>query len=291
MYARGTGRLEIEVVGNATLLLRYGNVTLLTDPNFLHRGQYAYLGNGLVSRRLREPARAVEELPELDAIVLSHLHGDHFDRVARRSLDHHLPVFTTPHAARRLHTLYGFRAAQSLPIWQDAWVRKADTQVRITALPARHAGHPILRRLLPPVMGTLLQFGPLDGPAGVSLYLTGDTLLFEGLSEIPRRFPGIDLAVLHLGGTTLPGGLLVTMDAEQGVELARRLDPVRIMPVHYEQYTVMKSPLSAFLDAAQRAGLSDHIVHCAPGATTVFNGADSQRGQRPHLPGPDGTAE
>ena len=39
-------------IGTATVLLRHGGFTLLTDPNFLHRGQLAYLGKGLVSRRL-----------------------------------------------------------------------------------------------------------------------------------------------------------------------------------------------------------------------------------------------
>ncbi|MEW2412849.1 MBL fold metallo-hydrolase [Streptomyces sp. NPDC046866] len=270
MTQPGADRLEIEFIGNATLLLRYGSLTLLTDPNFLHRGQYAYLGNGLVSRRLHDPSRSAEGLPALDAVVLSHLHGDHFDRVARRGLDHGVPVFTTPHAARRLNAVHGFRRAVGLATWQDGLVGRAGCRARITALPARHAGHPLLRRLLPPVMGSLLQFGPADGPARINLYLTGDTLLFEGLDEIPRRFPGIDLAVLHLGGTTLPGGLLVTMDAEQGAELARRLDPARLMPVHYDEYTVMKSPLSAFLDAARRQGLADRLVHCPRGGTTVL---------------------
>jgi L-ascorbate metabolism protein UlaG (beta-lactamase superfamily) len=67
---------------------------VLTDPNFLHQGQRAYLGYGLVSKRRKPPALTVAELPPIDAIVLSHLHGDHWDRVAQRGLDHSLPVVT-----------------------------------------------------------------------------------------------------------------------------------------------------------------------------------------------------
>ena len=48
--------------GNATTLLRLGPFTLLTDPNFLHRGQRAYLGKGLWSRRLTEPSMQPEDL-------------------------------------------------------------------------------------------------------------------------------------------------------------------------------------------------------------------------------------
>ena len=88
-------------VGTATTLLRLGEFTVLTDPNFLHRGQRAYLGKGLWSRRLTEPAMQPGDLPALDAVVLSHLHGDHFDRIARQELARAQPVLTTPAAARR----------------------------------------------------------------------------------------------------------------------------------------------------------------------------------------------
>lgn len=93
--------ITVTFVGNATTLISAGGLTLLTDPNFLHRGQRAYLGHGLVSKRLEEPALRLRELPPVDAIVLSHMHGDHWDRVAQRGLDHGLPVVTTPHAATR----------------------------------------------------------------------------------------------------------------------------------------------------------------------------------------------
>src|SRR3954453_1042198 len=96
-------------VGTATTLLELGSFTLLTDPNFLHRGQRAYLGKGLWSRRLTEPAFDVADLPKLDAILLSHLHGDHFDRVARAELAREQPVLTTREAARTLGR-WGFDA-------------------------------------------------------------------------------------------------------------------------------------------------------------------------------------
>ncbi|OSZ59532.1 MBL fold metallo-hydrolase [Streptomyces pharetrae CZA14] len=259
------GALDVHFIGNATVLLRYGGLTLLTDPNFLHRGQFAHLGYGLLSRRLTEPALDVGELPRLDGIVLSHLHGDHWDRRARRHLDHSVPVLTTPHAARRLRVAHRFPRTAGLRTWQGLTLGRGDTRVRVTALPGRHAGQPLLRGLLPPVMGSMLEFGPVGGPVRLRLYLSGDTVVHDGLDEIGRRFPAADLAVLHLGGTRLPGGFVVTMDGAQGAELARRLDPRRILPVHYGDYTVMRSPLSAFLDEIDAIGLGDRVVHCGHG--------------------------
>src|SRR3954466_11837185 len=88
---------SLTFIGTATVLIRYGGFTILTDPNFLHRGQSAKLGYGLRSRRLTEPALSIPELPPLDVVLLSHHHGDHFDEVAAAGLDHALPVVTTPH--------------------------------------------------------------------------------------------------------------------------------------------------------------------------------------------------
>src|SRR5829696_8922993 len=105
-------------IGNATTLLRWGPFTVLTDPNFLHRGQRAYLGHGLWSRRRTEPATQPDQLPELDAVFLSHLHGDHFDRIARRNLPRDLPVLTTGQAALRLRR-WGFAAAVPLAPWRS----------------------------------------------------------------------------------------------------------------------------------------------------------------------------
>ncbi|MEV4340824.1 MBL fold metallo-hydrolase [Streptomyces sp. NPDC049590] len=257
--------LDLHFIGNATVLLRYGPLTLLTDPNFLHRGEYAYLGYGLLSRRLTEPALGPEDLPRIDGIVLSHLHGDHWDRRARRSLDRGVPVLSTPHAARRLKVLHGFRRTAGLRTWQALTLQRQGVRATVTALPGRHAGHPVLRGLLPPVMGSMVEFGPVGGPARLRLYISGDTLLHDGLEEIGRRFPAADLAVLHLGGTLLPGGFLVTMNGAQGAELVRRLRPRAVLPVHYEDYTVMRSPLSAFLAETGRLGLGDRVVPCPHG--------------------------
>ncbi|WP_129843726.1 MBL fold metallo-hydrolase [Streptomyces sp. RFCAC02] len=269
------GAAEIQFIGNATMLIRYGELTLLTDPNFLHRGQAAHLGYGLVSRRLTEPAVDVADLPheDLDAVLLSHLHGDHFDRVARRGLDRGLPFVTTPHAARFLKGLHGFRRAAGLRTWQSRTLRHGDSSVRITALPGRHAPGPA-RLLLPPVMGSLLEFGDRSGEVRLVLYISGDTVLYDGLREIAERCPGIHLAVLHLGGTTLPGGLVVTMDAAQGAGLLDMLRPRRALPVHYDDYTVFRSPLDDFLAEAGRRGHGARLVRCAPGERVTV-GADA----------------
>jgi L-ascorbate metabolism protein UlaG (beta-lactamase superfamily) len=242
-------------VGNATAVLRLGPFTLLTDPNFLHRGEFAYLGYGLVSRRLTEPALAIDELPPLDAVLLSHLHGDHWDRRAREGLDKSLPIVTTTHAAKRLRSRDKFDAAVGLDTWQSHRLTKGGTTLTVTSLPGVHSTKPVLKALLPPVMGSLLELSDDSGTVTNRVYVTGDTMLFDGLDEIARRHPDIDTAIVHLGGTTLPGGFVVTMTGRDGVECLRRIRPRAAVPVHYDDYGVFKSGLDEFRRAVDEAGL------------------------------------
>ena len=101
------------------------------------------------------------------------------------------------------------------------------------------------------------------------MYISGDTLIHERLREIPRRFPDVDLALLHLGGTRVLG-IMVTMDAEQGVEATRIVDPRTTIPIHYNDYEAFKSPLEDFKQAVRAAGLEDRVHYLGHGATYEF---------------------
>ncbi|MEV6029938.1 MBL fold metallo-hydrolase [Nonomuraea sp. NPDC052116] len=254
---------SLQFIGNATTLIRYNGLTLLTDPNFLHRGQRAYLGYGLSSRRLIDPALEIEDLPPLDGVVLSHLPGDHWDRVARRKLDKGTVIVTTTAAARRLR-LQGFRRSVGLEEWHTHELRGPHGTVTITALPAKHAPGPA-EALLPPVIGTMLEFRNLDERLELTVHISGDTLLDRRLDAIPRRFPDIDLAIVHLGGTRLLGLLLVTMDGEQGASWCDLINPHAVVPVHYDDYAAFSSPLEDFRHHIQQNGLADRVVYMRRG--------------------------
>jgi L-ascorbate metabolism protein UlaG (beta-lactamase superfamily) len=118
-------------------------------------------------------------------------------------------------------------------------------------------------------MGSMLEFAGAAGGVRLRMYITGDTLLYDRLREIPERYPEIDLALLHLGGTRVLG-LLVTMDAEQGVEAVRLINPRTAVPIHYNDYTVFKSPLEDFKQAVVQAGLEDRVRYLAHGDTYEF---------------------
>jgi L-ascorbate metabolism protein UlaG (beta-lactamase superfamily) len=261
------GRGSVFFVGTATVILRYAGFTILTDPNFLHAGDHVHLGYGLTAERLTEPALDIEQLPPLDFVVLSHYHGDHFDQVVEEKLRKDVPVITTEHAAAEL-TARGFTAPVALDTWEAATVTKGGGRVRLTSLPGRH-GPPVVDFALPPVMGSMLEFETEAGATGLRLYISGDTLVFDDLKEIPRRYPEIDLGLFHLGGTRIMG-VLLTMDAEQGVEAVKLINPDKAIPIHYNDYEVFKSPLEDFKRAAEEAGLSERLIYLSHGETYDF---------------------
>lgn len=261
-----TGQLTF--LGNATTLLQYGGFTVLTDPNFLHRGEFAYLGKGIASRRRTEPALTIDELPPLDAVVLSHLHADHFDRRARDGLPKSTLIITTGKAAAKLQT-WGFTNTVALDTWQrHTMTQPGGSRLTVTAQPGTHAKGSA-KALLPPVMGSVLSFAPADA-AALELSITGDTLVHDDLREVPRRHPHLDVGLWHLGGTRIPGvlgrGILVTMDAAQGADLLEIVRPVRTVPVHHSDYGVFTSPLGDFLAECERRGL-DGVRPVEAGAT------------------------
>ena len=259
---------DLTFVGNATTLIRLGTFTLLTDPNFLHRGQRAYLGKGLWSRRLTDPALEPEQLPTCDAVVLSHLHGDHFDRVARRRLTRTAPVVTTPEAAGRLER-WGFRT-DPLATWETHEQTRGSERLTIQAMPGIHA-RGMLRALLPPVMGSWIEHS-VDGAVRRRLYISGDTLTGDHVDAVRKRHGSPDVAIVHLGGTRVLFST-VTMDAAQGTDFVHRSRPRAVVPIHYDDYRIFKSPISDFERSAAAAGFGDRVTVPRRGQTIELGAA------------------
>ena len=258
---------SIFFIGNATVLIRYAGFTILTDPSFIHMHEKAHLGYGLYTKRLTNPAKNIDELPPIDLILLSHFHGDHFDQVAIRELDKSLPIITTPHASEELKS-HGFRKPEKLEKWESVSYVKGDTRLIVTATPGRHGPLPV-SVFLPQVMGSILDFQTTGGRHLFRIYITGDTMVFGDIHEIPKRHPNIDLALLHLGGTTVMG-LVVTMDSKEGLKMLKIIDPKKAIPIHYNDYDVFKSPLSDFQDEVKKSGLENRVHYLRHGESYTF---------------------
>ncbi|PYH68138.1 MBL fold metallo-hydrolase [Aspergillus vadensis CBS 113365] len=301
----GGENASIYFVGTATTIIQWHGIRIMTDPNFLHAGDHVHLGPGVSSTRRTNPAVDLEELPRIDLVLLSHYHGDHFDQKVEASLRRDLPIVTTPHA-KSILTSKGedsFTRVSSVEVYEQLTVdikhnqsdaqRQQRPKLRITGMPGKHipVGKPLeklneLVGAIPPTNGWMLELGYGDNDndnassftSGYRIYISGDTLMFDDLKEIPRRYAGqpIDLMLVHLGGTTVPSpamlplAMMVTMDAKQGVELIKLIRPQVTIPIHYDDYDVFASSLDDFRAQVQAAGLNGEVVYLDRGDEYQF---------------------
>jgi len=215
-------------IGGPTVLIEVGGWRLLTDPTFDPPGAKYSFGMGTSSVKLTGPALSVEELGGIDAVLLSHDHHlDNLDHAGRALLPAVGTVVTTSAGAGRLGG-----ETRGLAPWADTTLEAPGRPaIEVTATPCRH-GPPLSRPLVGDVIGFALRW---EGQERGVLWISGDTVLFDGLRQVPDRFT-VDTALIHLGGVRFPitGPLRYTLTASEAVELCRLIHPNTVVPIHYE---------------------------------------------------------
>ena len=300
--APGDEDASITFIGNATTLLEWKGIRLLTDPNFLHAGDHVHLGPGVTAKRLHDPHVDLHELPPLDAILLSHYHEDHFDKLVEESLNRDFDIISTPHAKENLSKKeQPFTAVHDLDFFQSLMLHVGGGDgglgsesgvkpvVKVTAMPGKHVPPGFLAKAndilgaVPPTNGWMIEMGFAKGgqaaeevDTGYRIYISGDTLMVDELKEIPKRLKDekIDLMLVHLGGTTIPGPslpmLMVTMDAKQGLQMMQLMNPDVTIPIHFDDYDVMLSSLDDFKKEVGQSEFSKKVVYLDRGEQYLF---------------------
>jgi L-ascorbate metabolism protein UlaG (beta-lactamase superfamily) len=215
-------------IGGPTVLIEVGGWRLLTDPTFDPPGGRYFFGWGTVSRKLAGPAIAANDLPPIDAVLLTHdHHGDNLDPAGRALLPSAGVIVTTASGTKRLGG-----SARGLEPWQTTRLEAPDRPaIEITATPCRH-GPPLSHPIVGDVIGFALRW---EGQENGVLWISGDTVLYDGMREVADRLEA-DTALLHLGGVRfgVTGPLRYTMTARDAVELCRLVRPRTAIPIHYE---------------------------------------------------------
>ena len=243
-------RLQVTYIGGPTALLELGGLRLLTDPTF-DPGGSEYHTSVYVLRKTQGPAVAPERIGAIDVVLLSHDHHvDNLDHAGRRVLAGAARTLTTVAGASRL----GGNAVGLAP-WQSHEVPTRDGRtLRITATPARHGPADGDRG---PVVGFVLSFADLPGPG---VYLSGDTVWYDGVAEVSRRFTPT-VAILFAGAARVRevGPAHLTLTAEEAVKAARAFTEALIVPLHFEGWEHFSESRAAIDDAFAAAGLAHRL--------------------------------
>jgi L-ascorbate metabolism protein UlaG (beta-lactamase superfamily) len=235
---------SLTYIGGPTALLELGGHRLLTDPTFDPPGA-EYRAGSYVLRKTQGPALGPEGLGRLDAVLLSHDHHfDNLDASGRQLLARAPRVLTTGAAARRL----GGNAVGLEP-WATFELAGPDGVVLlVTATPARHGPAHMDRG---PVIGFVLEGSAQAG----AVYLSGDTVWYEGMAEVARRFE-VRTAVLFMGAARVAavGPWPLTLTADDAVQAALAFADATIVPLHFEGWEHFSESRTDVDAAFRRAG-------------------------------------
>ena len=163
-------------------------------------------------------------------------------------------VLTTEAGARRL----GGNARGLAPWATTELSAESKPRIEVTATPCRH-GPPLSKPLVGDVVGFALRW---EGQEHGALWISGDTVLYDGVREVADRID-VGTALVHLGGVRFPvtGPLRYTLTAEEAVELCRLLKPQTAIPIHYEGWRHFRQGREGIEAefAAAPAGFREHV--------------------------------
>jgi len=219
------GHLRVTFVNHASVLIQMDGVNVLTDPMYSKRASpVSWAG----PKRRRPPGIRFEDMPRLDAVVMSHNHYDHLDLPTLGRLAAAMPEakFFVGLGNAALLQKNGVGRARDFDWWQEA---AFPGDVKLTFVPARHFS----ARGFSDRDKTLWGGWVLSGPSG-SVYFAGDTGMGPHFAQIQERFPKLRLAILPIGAF-LPRWFMspVHVSPAEAVEAARLLGVRHAMPMHF----------------------------------------------------------
>jgi L-ascorbate metabolism protein UlaG (beta-lactamase superfamily) len=229
----------ITFIGHSTFLIQTDGCTLITDPVFSERASpLSFVG----PRRVRRPGVALDDLPPIDIVLLSHNHYDHCDvrslrTIARRGD----PLVVTPLGNGRLARRVGFRRVEE----RDWWQPTRTSPLPITVAPAQHfsARTPFDRNRA--LWGSfVVSVG--DKP----LYFGGDSGYASHFREIRERLGAPALALLPIGAYE-PRWFMraIHMNPDEAVQAHLDLAARQSVGMHFGTFQLTTEAIDAPLEA------------------------------------------
>ncbi len=212
--------MRVRLLRNATQRVSYGGVSWLWDPYLAPRFSRPSFSGASLNPLVELPCSPQEAVTGIDAVIVSHLHSDHFDPLARSLLPKAVPLFCQPWDREEIQ-LEGFtdvRPVEGSARWQEA---------TITRVPAVHGSGAVLQD-----MGRASGF-VLRKQGEPTVYWVGDSLWCEEVARTIERFQP-QVVITHSSGAVWARGVLIVMDAAQTLEVCRAAPRSTVIAVHLE---------------------------------------------------------
>lgn len=236
-------------LGHSTVLMKLDGGFWITDPVFSERASPVQFAG---PKRFHAPAIALDELPPLRGVILSHDHYDHLDRASIQALTTRAQVFLTPLGVG--DTLVRWGVAPERVIQLDWWQSTQIDGLHFTATPAQHFSGRTPFRKNP----TLWASWVVQTPA-LKLFFSGDTGYFDGFKAIGERLGPFDVTLMENGAYD-PLWSGVHMLPEQSVQAHQDLRGGWMLPIHNSTFDLAfhdwQAPMETVLSLAEQRGVS-----------------------------------
>lgn len=255
--------MDVRLIRNATLRLDYGGQRFLIDPMLSVRDAIRPMGDSPERNPTVDlPVSVDEVLADVDTVLVSHMHPDHWDDAATGLVPRTLPMVCQPGDDEKLGSI-GFT-----PRVLDAPIIVGS--VEITPTDGEHGHGEVLGK-----MGAATGF-LFRAPGEPTLYWVGDTVLCDPVRAVIADVAP-DVIITHSGGARY-GGDTILMDVAETLEVAALAPAATVIAVHLEAVAHAPVTRAGLRAAADAAGVSPARLVIPADGETVHIGAPTPVG-------------
>ncbi|XP_002741607.1 N-acyl-phosphatidylethanolamine-hydrolyzing phospholipase D-like [Saccoglossus kowalevskii] len=270
--------IRVTWIGHATVLVQFDGVSILTDPIFSKRcGPTQFMG----PKRFRNPPCTIDELPKIDAVLISHTHFDHLDVNSVKKLNSRFGQslrWFVPMGLLGWMQSVGCHNVVELDWWQGSCLL-SDSKVEFVFTPAQHWCRRSAFDLNKVLWGSWAVIGP-----HYKFFFSGDTGYCEAFQQIGKRYGPFDLAALSIGAYTPQWFMKCQhVNPEEAVQIHQDLRARKSIGIHwgtfalaYEHYL---EPPQNLREALEERQLSDDEFFTVKHGETRFLFEDERRNQ------------
>ena len=245
-----TSGLRVTWLGHSTLLIEMDGHRILIDPVWSERASpFTWAG----PKRFHRMPLPLEELPPIDAAVISHDHYDHLDHRTVKALGDRVPLYVTPLGVGAHLESWGVPPDRIVEC--DWWDEVEVGGLTLTATPARHFSGRSL--VMAGNARTLWSGWVIAGPDNRVFY-SGDSGMFPGFATIGERLGPFQAVFMEIGAYSHLWADY-HMGPEQAVDARLALGSGLLIPVHWGTFDLAMhswtEPVERLLVAAEKAGV------------------------------------
>jgi L-ascorbate metabolism protein UlaG (beta-lactamase superfamily) len=256
------GQMGVTFIGHSSFFLQIGGSNVLVDPIF---APWLFL-----LKRLRRPGLRIQDIPPLDAVLVTHAHFDHLHRPSLRAIARttrikcgRAPLLIVPANVGDLVFDLGFERIVELSWWEEFQLGRT----RISATPAKHWGARVIRDMHRGYGGYVLS------DDGHSIYHSGDTAYFSGFAEIGERLHP-NVALLPIGAYYPDSFRAVHTSPEDALRGFVEMKARHMIPMHFGTFKLSQEPIDEpvkrLLSGARRFGIEDRVHVLEEGVAEFF---------------------